>query len=145
MFLRKSTTLMVAALAASSIAIAAPSFAATKAKKVTVHKYVVHAMGTMKGAEATGVFILNAKNDTIRYTLKEKGIKDITAAHIHAGMAGANGPVEVPLNIAAFTSGKAEVAKVTAATLDKILKDPKAFYFNVHTKADPAGVVRGQL
>ena len=33
----------------------------------------------------------------------------------------------------------------TAATAQSILDNPAGFYFNVHTAANPAGVMRGQL
>ena len=34
---------------------------------------------------------------------------------------------------------------MTAATAQSILDNPAGFYFNVHTAANPGGVMRGQL
>lgn len=71
-----------------------------------------------------------------------------TASHIHAGAAGAAGPVKIaffagllPASITALTG----CTTSDAATLDAIAADPAAFYVNIHTPAFPAGAARGQL
>jgi len=71
-----------------------------------------------------------------------------TASHIHAGAAGAAGPVKI-----AFFAGQlpASITALTgcttsdAATLDAIAADPAAFYVNIHTPLFPPGAARGQL
>jgi hypothetical protein len=57
------------------------------------------------------------------------------AAHIHAGPAGAPGPVVI--DFAGQLSGSVIDADVAA-----LLANPTNFYVNVHTGAFPAGAVR---
>jgi len=78
----------------------------------------------------------------------------IVAGHIHSGAAGTAGPVLVPLPISqqaplvsptgSVTLTIANVA-VSADAANAILANPGAFYFNLHSALNTAGVVRGQL
>ncbi len=67
----------------------------------------------------------------------------ITAAHIHTGGTGVNGPVFVGLPSTATTVSGCVAA--TPAQAQAILAAPNAFYFNAHTAASPGGALRGQL
>jgi hypothetical protein len=78
----------------------------------------------------------------------------ITAAHIHEAVAGVVGSVRVNTGLAsgevilaggngAFTKNGVNVADL--AIVQRILANPSAFYFNVHSTVNPSGVVRGQL
>jgi hypothetical protein len=78
----------------------------------------------------------------------------LRGAHIHSAAAGVNGPIVVDTGISAaspatVTSGTAEFTfsgiAVNAATMNAILANPSAFYFNIHTNLNPGGVARGQL
>ena len=80
----------------------------------------------------------------------------VTAAHIHRGARGVNGPVVVdfgfttPTNTgpgqAANLTTKFEVTDATAlAVLNEIVNEPGAFYANIHTQQHPGGHIRGQL
>jgi hypothetical protein len=80
---------------------------------------------------------------------------NIILAHIHTGASGVAGGVLVNTGLSAATSiptpaGSASFASpspvtVDAATINSIVANPAGFYFNVHTTANPGGVVRGQL
>ena len=77
--------------------------------------------------------------------------------HIHAGAAGANGPVRFDTGLTSgntlqLASGSGNVFRqveidsaeeITA--LEALLADPSAFYVNLHTPQNPGGFIRGQL
>jgi len=82
----------------------------------------------------------------------------IRLAHIHKGGIGVNGPVVLDFNIPALgtfpttANGSTHIetqfevtAAATLATIDEIIANPTGFYFNVHSVANPGGVIRGQL
>jgi hypothetical protein len=69
---------------------------------------------------------------------------DVTAAHIHVGEEGANGPIVVPLDppVDGLSAGCAAVEEDLGHGL---ATNPTNFYVNVHTTEFPGGAVRGQL
>src|SRR5688500_12114805 len=77
----------------------------------------------------------------------------ITAAHIHEAAAGVNGPVrvntgvasDVPLAGGAGSFTKNAVNVTDLSIIQRILDNPSAFYFNVHSALNPGGVIRAQL
>lgn len=84
---------------------------------------------------------------TLSYTIDVTGITlPATAAHIHKGAAGANGPVVVPFSPAPGADGKATgTATADAALIADIRANPQNYYVNVHTSDFPNGAMRGQL
>lgn len=73
-----------------------------------------------------------------------RNIGEVTAAHIHVGARGVNGPPVFPLTKSnegtwKGCSGGAEW------TQDRISGDPERFYVNLHTAEYPNGAIRGQL
>ena len=70
------------------------------------------------------------------------GIGPITAAHIHVGAAGTNGPPVFPLRLA-NEGGYKGCTDGAEWTQDRIEDNPQAFY--VHTAQYPNGAIRGQL
>ena len=80
-------------------------------------------------------------------------IGNVTAAHIHTGSPGVNGPIIVNLSPPAGVGNPrawAGCVAVAAATANAIKANPTAFYVNVHTTGAPApafpnGAIRGQL
>ena len=107
-------------------------------------------------ANAIGYFSGTLRQNALDFDLSAVG-DDITQAHIHAGAKGSNGPV------VAFLFGPADPAvgaihptgTITEANLvGPMAKNWKAFtdamakgelYVNVHSTANPAGVVRAQI
>jgi hypothetical protein len=100
------------------------------------------------------------KETEINYTLRVKNIENATAAHIHAGAKGVNGPPLVNLFTGPKKEGKfsGELAKgtITAADLHgslegkkisdliKMMRDEE-LYVNVHTDQNPDGEIRGEI
>lgn len=78
------------------------------------------------------------------YSLAVAGIAPATAAHVHKGAAGTDGPPVVPLTAPANGSsqGCAPVAGDVAADM---IAHPADYYVNVHNPDYPGGAVRGQL
>src|SRR5262245_63817754 len=78
----------------------------------------------------------------------------VQGAHIHPAPAGINGPVIISTGLTAtttvtLTSGTGDFTfsniPVDPALAQQILSNPAAFYFNVHSPANPGGLSRGQL
>jgi hypothetical protein len=78
-----------------------------------------------------------------------------TLAHIHRGVAGVPGGVEVntgltpataiPMVNGGITGQRFENRPVDQSDTNEILNNPGGFYFNAHSVANPSGFVRGQL
>ncbi len=81
------------------------------------------------------------------YGLTVAAIGKPVAAHIHAGRAGVNGPVVVPLTQPATGAAGAShgCVRVDRALVKAIHAHPKDYYVNIHTEQYPGGAVRGQL
>ena len=92
---------------------------------------------------ATGEGTITVADDgAVSGSVTTKGVQG-TAAHIHMGAAGKNGPVVVPFTKEGDTYKAAAGAKLNADQL-KAFKDGE-LYFNVHSAANPNGEIRGQL
>lgn len=113
-------------------------------------------VGDPNGRGEVYVFGVDGDPTTLCYVLTVKGIEPATAAHIHEGAAGENGPVVA--NLAAPADGNAadcltegEVGPgttpkfPTGETVAAILANPENYYVNVHNGEYPGGAIRGQL
>jgi len=87
---------------------------------------------------------VNPGQTQICYTLTVSGLDAATAAHIHRGAPDVAGPVVVGLTAPANGTSHG-CATVTRALAEEIIRDPGAFYVNVHTAAFPSGAIRAQL
>ncbi len=102
--------------------------------------------GTNTSGSGTARLQLNPEQQKICFLIHVSGIAlPATAAHIHRGAAGINGPVVVPLmppNAQGVSTG------CTHAPHDlivAIMQHPADYYVNVHNARYPEGAVRGQL
>lgn len=83
-----------------------------------------------------------AEDGTVTGSVTTKGVAG-TAAHIHLGAKGRNGPVIVPLNKKGDTYSVPVGRKLTASQV-KAWKEGE-LYVNVHTARHKGGEVRGQI
>ena len=99
-------------------------------------------------ADPDGVGTANISTDDatnrICTHLEVRNIGAVTAAHIHRGRAGVNGPPVVTLD-APDDDDSDDCDDVADALLDEIRRSPADFYVNVHTAEHPDGAIRGQI
>ena len=110
--------------------------------------------------QATGqaIFVpIQPTNETIDFHVNATGIQGVTAAHIHNGTQGENGPIVVTLftlnpvqngvsingSIAANNLEGPMQGKTVAELIDAIKSNTT--YVNVHTEQNPNGEIRGQI
>ncbi len=92
-----------------------------------------------------------ADDKRVHYSFTWSGIGAPTDGHLHAGAAGVNGAVAVPLfsapnGLPASVTGIAGIAKgVKPELVRQVNRNPADFYANLHTAEFPGGAVRGQL
>ena len=102
--------------------------------------------GDPDGTGLAGVLIRDT-DPTLCYAILVTGIDTPTAAHIHEGAAGVNGPVVVTFTPPA-TGNPGELEECISAdatVLTRIRQNPAGFYVNVHDAVYPNGAIRGQL
>lgn len=110
--------------------------------------------GDPRGRGEAYVFGIDNDAATLCYVLTISSLRGTaTAAHIHEGAAGTNGPVVAALASPAdgdaadcLTEGeKGKFPTGEEGIVQRILQNPADFYVNVHSEAFPGGAVRGQL
>ncbi|GAB2952628.1 hypothetical protein GCM10027048_17260 [Hymenobacter coalescens] len=98
-------------------------------------------------ARGVASFTLNANRDTLFITAAFNGLSGpVTQAHVHDGARGVVGPVVT--NLLQFVRGNRMQGFLTGADIDraKLSKYLRGeYYINVHTAANPAGEIRGQI
>ena len=110
---------------------------------------------TMTGAEeapgpgdpdgtGTATITLNHGQSEVCFELTVANIDPATAAHIHEAPPGEPGPIVVHLT--APTDGSSTgCVSADPELVNDVIRNPSAYYVNVHNAAFPAGAVRGQL
>lgn len=96
--------------------------------------------------QGTATVTLDPYKGEICYKITVSGIKlPATAAHIHKGAVGTDGPIVVHL-IPPGTNGMSSgCATAEAAVINDIVQHPADYYLNVHNADRPNGVLRGQF
>jgi hypothetical protein len=155
--------LAVASLTAVGLSAAV---AATPATKPAAKNFVAKQPGVNEtpavDSKGVGTAVLTLRNGVLTYRLSASNLQDVTAAHIHCGAKGVAGPVVAVLYSGAtidphglFAKGTATVVPVGdsaecpggVADLNALLAKMRTggTYVNVHTVANPAGEIRGQV
>jgi hypothetical protein len=121
----------------------------------TSHTAVLHA--TLLGANqvpvpgdpnasGSAVVVLNANTGLVCFRLLVSGLSSpVTAAHIHQGAAGVNGPVVVPFPLKGGPNVFTGCTTADKTLIQNIIDCPAAYYVNVHNAQFPGGAIRGQL
>lgn len=115
----------------------------------------------VNNTSAIGVAEFKLGQDNIMYTVNVTDIENVTAAHIHSGPVGENGPIVVTLfkedtPTTAMTTGVLSEGNITATNLEgpmagQLLSNltsamqNEQTYVNVHTQQNPNGEIRGQI
>ena len=123
----------------------------------------------IQGAESSGrgfaIITFNVPGDksgnvtgagTATFEIQTTGFPDgsqAVAAHIHPGVAGQNGGVLFstglvpadPINLGSGSVSRTLSAPISQVDATNIVNAPGAYYFNVHTRVNGSGVMRGQL
>ena len=137
---------------------ASTGFAAEKSFKATLSpKNEVPSNKAKSSGKAE--FKLSEDGKELTYKLQVKNITDVTAAHIHMGKKGENGPPVVGL----FSGGKKGrfsgvlsegtisdqnmMGGFSGKSIEELVQLLKSgdTYVNVHTEANPSGEIRGQI
>jgi hypothetical protein len=97
----------------------------------------------VQGASGSGTASLTIRIGLARlcHTLTVSGLTNVTAAHIHLVSTGA---IVVPLTTPT-TGTSSGCATVERSLLQQIVRNPSAYYVNVHTGTFPNGQVQGTL
>jgi len=102
--------------------------------------------GTNPYGTGTAHLLMNPEQQTVCFVIIVEDIKlPATAAHIHRGAAGINGPIVVnlrPPNAVGLSTG---CTHVPGKLIVAIMQHSVDYYVNVHNKPYPEGAVRGQL
>jgi CHRD domain len=124
--------------------------------------YMAHMSGANEvpaiqvGATGMATFTLTGK--TLSYTVSVNGLSgNAAASHIHLGAAGDNGGIVFPFTAASLQSGQIAsgtidltrpvsngTSSISGDSLLTLLNNGH-LYTNVHTAANPAGEIRGQI
>jgi hypothetical protein len=124
--------------------------ATTPNSPVTAPDFLVNLRGEAEvpgpgDTDGSGFAFFDFTDDEICYNAKVNNIDQATAAHIHRGQAGVAGPVVITLKTPDANGTSMACTDVDKTLIASILSNPAGYYMNVHTAANPAGTVRGQL
>lgn len=87
-------------------------------------------------------------------TISFQGAVTVVGLHIHEGVITANGPIRFDSGLSAsnpmvFSAGSGLIilnaTSVDLTVLGRLLANPAGFYINLHTSANTAGAIRGQI
>jgi hypothetical protein len=104
---------------------------------------------------ASGAATFSQKDNTVNFKIVLSNISGVTAAHIHSGAAGVNGPIRVNLYTGPTTGalngtlveGTFTPADVNGISYNDLINEMKngTAYVNIHTTTNPNGELRGQI
>lgn len=141
-------TLALLALGALGLLVPAISGAAATQLSAKLKGNEEVAGGDSNGRGEAFVSVKKPSKRKLCYALSWEKIEPPTAAHIHKGAPGTDGPIKVTLfeDPDGLTASAAEgCVKISEKIAKKLRRTPEKFYANVHNAEFPAGAIRGQL
>ncbi len=126
-----------------------PAMAAQPASQGRGGKFEAHLLGANEVApgdpdgKGHAAMRIVPGQGSVCFEIEVEDVAPIVAAHIHSGMAGVNGPIVVDFMVA--QNGLSGCVVVDPAVTKAIVRNPSAYYVNVHNADFPAGALRGQL
>jgi LPXTG-motif cell wall-anchored protein len=140
----RSLRILALAAAAAVIVVASPAQAAPVVLTANMTADEEVPQKGPAGVTGSATLDVNKDNNQVCYTFVTPSLKDpVTGGHIHKGALGVAGDVLIDLKV---TAGNLKGCVTDqAANIQAVLADPQAHYVNLHTQANPAGAVRGQL
>lgn len=101
--------------------------------------------GDMHG-RGTATVRLYPMTGKVCYSITVKSLMGTAvAAHIHKGNVRTSGPVVIQVGTPGKNGRAVGCVKAKTAVIRAIMKSPRNYYINVHTREYSAGAVRGQL
>jgi hypothetical protein len=130
------------------VGITVPAADATDAPTVLVASLEGRNEVTAGAPEGQALELIGIRDNTLTYSVAWRGVGAPTAAEIHAGARGADGPVVVSLFATprppdGFASGTVTVTDPNL--LSALRSDPSGFYTDLHSTEFPDGAARAQL
>jgi hypothetical protein len=125
------------------IALVSTAGAAAAMQKGTLHATLTGKAETPRGdPDGSGTAEVKINGTQVCWEIHATKVATLLAAHIHKGRPGVAGPVVVPFG-KTFKSKGCTTAASSLTTA--ILRNPGAYYVNVHNAKYPGGALRGQL
>ncbi|HEV7865664.1 MAG TPA: CHRD domain-containing protein [Acidimicrobiia bacterium] len=136
--MRSARLLLLFAVVASGL-VAAPAEASPTKLVAQMRAEEVQPVPGPVGATGTAQIVGDVDTGRVCYHLTYDGPGTMTAAHIHRGEKGVNGPVTIALDV------NAECVVPGAAPVKALLDWPDGYYVEIHTLVwQSQGAVRGQ-
>jgi hypothetical protein len=145
------TKLTVALLALAAVGLLVPTLSGAVATQLSAKLKGNQEVdgGDPNGRGEAFVAVKKPRKRKLCFELSWDKIEPPTAAHIHKGVKGVNGPIKVTLfeDPDGLTVSEVEgcVKKVRKRIAKRLRKTPEKFYVNVHNAEYPDGAIRGQL
>jgi len=146
---RSKLILALLALSAAGLLVPALSGAAATQLSTKLKGNEEVTDGDKNGRGEAFAAVRKPKKRKLCFAISWEKIGPPTAAHIHKGAEGADGPVKVTLfeDAAGLPGESADgcVKGINERIAKKLRKTPENFYVNVHNAEFPGGAIRGQL
>jgi hypothetical protein len=143
---RRSLTISLSIALGVVLAVLATGLVAAGGRPLTATLLGANERPILGDPDGSGWFAatFNPGTGEVCFAYEVTGVNPLAAAHIHRAPAGEPGPVVIPMPPTSATGGSGCVTADRDLVLE-IIRNPSAFYFNVHNDPFAGGALRGQL